>query len=141
MIETHDLQKKYRACGALKGLSLTVPKGSAFALVGANGAGKTTLMKILMNLLMASSGIAEVMGVDSRLLSYEQFRRIGYVSENQELPGRLAVAAYLNYLRPFYPDWDLHLERDFLARFKLPADRKIQNLSHVEILRSKTNTG
>lgn len=130
MIQTHELKKNYRTCGALKGLTLTVREGSAFALVGANGAGKTTLIKILMNLVEATSGSAEVMGVDSRRLSREQFRRIGYVSENQELPGRLAVAAYLKYLRPFYPEWDPTLERDILAQFKLPGDRRIQELSH-----------
>ncbi len=130
MIQTNELKKNYRTCGALKGLSLTVREGSAFALVGANGAGKTTLIKILMNLVEATSGNAEVMGVDSRRLSPEQFRRVGYVSENQELPGRLAVSAYLKYLRPFYPEWDPSLEQEILAQFKLPSNRKIQELSH-----------
>jgi ABC-2 type transport system ATP-binding protein len=130
MIRTHELNKHYRNFGALNDLSMTVCEGSAFALVGANGAGKTTLIKILMNLIEPSSGKAELMGVDSRRLSREQFRGIGYVSENQELPGRLAVASYLKYLRAFYPEWDLTLERDILAQFKLPGDRKIQELSH-----------
>ena len=130
MIETHGLSKNYRSCGALRALSLKVPGGSAFALVGANGAGKTTLIKILMNLIQATSGTAHVFGVDSRQLSPQQFRRIGYVSENQELPGRLTVSGYLNYLRPFYPDWDVALEREIVQRFKLPGDRKINELSH-----------
>ena len=130
MIETHGLSKNYRSCGALRALSLKVPEGSAFALVGANGAGKTTLIKILMNLIRATSGTAHVFGVDSRQLSPQQFRRIGYVSENQELPGRLTVSGYLNYLRPFYPDWDFALEREIVQRFKLPRDRKINELSH-----------
>jgi ABC-2 type transport system ATP-binding protein len=107
-----------------------VPEGSAFALVGANGAGKTTLIKILMNLIQATSGTAHVLGVDSRELAPQQFQRIGYVSENQELPGRLTVSAYLNYLRPFYPEWDIALEEELAQRFKLPADRKINELSH-----------
>lgn len=130
MIETHGLSKNYRSCGALLALSLKVPEGSAFALVGANGAGKTTLIKILMNLIQATSGNAHVFGVDSRQLSPQQFRRIGYVSENQELPGRLTVSGYLNYLRPFYPDWDVALEGEIVQRFKLPRDRKINELSH-----------
>jgi len=70
------------------------------------------------------------LGVDSRQLLPQQFRRIGYVSENQELPGRLTVSGYLNYLRPFYPDWDIALEREITQRFKLPGDRKINELSH-----------
>lgn len=130
MIETHGLSKNYGSCGALRALSLKVPEGSAFALVGANGAGKTTLIKILMNLIQATSGTAHVFGVDSRQVSPQQFRRIGYVSENQELPGRLTVSGYLNYLRPFYPDWDVALEREIVQRFKLPGGRKINELSH-----------
>ena len=130
MIETHGLSKNYRNCGALRALSFKVPEGSAFALVGANGAGKTTLIKILMNLIQATSGTAYVLGVDSRQLSPQQFRRIGYVSENQESPGKLTVSRYLNYLRRFYPDWDIALEREIAERFKLPTDRKINELSH-----------
>lgn len=130
MIETRGLSKNYKNCGALRDLSIKVPEGSAFALVGANGAGKTTLIKILMNLIQASSGTAEVLGIDTRQLSPQEFRRIGYVSENQELPGRLSASDYLNYLRPFYPDWDIALEREIVQQFRLPGDRKINELSH-----------
>lgn len=130
MIELRNLTKKYRNHGALKNLSLRVPEGSAFLIVGANGAGKTTMIKILMNLLEATSGVAEIFGVDSRRLSPKELQRIGYVSENQELPGRLTVEEYLNYLRPFYSAWDKHLEAETLRQFRLPGDRKINELSH-----------
>ena len=130
MIEVRNLTKKYRNQGALKDLSLSVPEGSAFLIVGANGAGKTTMIKILMNLLEATSGVAEIFGLDSRRLSPKELERIGYVSENQELPGRLTVEEYLNYLRPFYSDWDKHLEAETLRQFRLPGDRKINELSH-----------
>jgi ABC-2 type transport system ATP-binding protein len=130
MIEVRNLTKRYRNHGALKDLSLSVPEGSAFLIVGANGAGKTTMIKILMNLLEATSGVAEIFGVDSRRLSPKELERIGYVSENQELPGRLTVEEYLNYLRPFYSDWDKHLEKETLKQFRLHGDRKINELSH-----------
>ena len=111
MIATQNLCKSYRHHGALKDLTLRVPEGSAFALVGANGAGKTTLIKILMNLIEASAGEASVLGVDSRQLSPRELRRIGYVSENQELPSRLTVCQYLRYLRGFYPEWSVARNR------------------------------
>src|ERR1700692_3262202 len=130
MIEIRNLTKRYKNHGALKGLSLTVPEGSAFLIVGANGAGKTTMIKILMNLLEATSGTAEIFGVDSRRLSPKELERIGYVSEHQELPGKLTVEEYLNYLRPFYSDWDKHLEAETLRQFRLPRDRRINELSH-----------
>jgi ABC-2 type transport system ATP-binding protein len=130
MIEICELSKQYKNHNALRNLSLHVPEGSAFVVVGPNGAGKTTMIKILMNLLEATSGTAEIFGVDSRRLSPKELAQIGYVSENQELPGRLTVAEYLNYLRPFYPQWDRQLEAETLKQFRLPGDRKINELSH-----------
>lgn len=130
MIEIQKLSKNYKSEGALRDLSLRVPEGSAFVVVGANGAGKTTMIKILMNLLEATSGTATVLGVDSRKLSPKEFARIGYVSENQKLPGKLTVAEFLNYLRPFYSQWDKQLESETLKQFRLPGDRKIDELSH-----------
>ena len=79
-------------------------KAASTRLVGPNGAGKTTCIKILMNLLRASSGHAEVLGHDSRRLSPQDFAQIGYVSENQELPEWMTLEYFLAYLKPFYPD-------------------------------------
>ena len=110
MVETQNLSKRYKHHGALLNVSLQVPEGSASVLVGPNGAGKTTLLKILMNLIEATSGTTVILGVDSRRLSPKEFSQIGYVSENQELPGRLSVAEYRDYLKPFNPTWDTQLE-------------------------------
>lgn len=130
MIEVENLHKKFRRCEALRGLSFTVPQGSAFALIGANGAGKTTVIKVLMNILEPSSGHATLLGVDSRKLSSQELAQIGYVSENQDMPARLTVAEYVEYLRPFYSTWDRDLERDTMRQLRLPPDRKIGDLSH-----------
>src|SRR5437588_3966805 len=89
IVEVHDLWKRYGRFDALRGLEFGIPEGSAFALVGPNGAGKTTTIKILVNLLKPWRGDATVLGVDSRTLSPKELADIGYVSENQELPGRL----------------------------------------------------
>jgi ABC-2 type transport system ATP-binding protein len=114
----------------VRGISLAVPEGNIYALIGANGAGKSTTIKTLLNILTPTSGRAEVLGVDSRRLSPIEFAKIGYVSENQELPRRLTVGAYLEYLRPFYPTWDRSLERSLVSDLQLPIDRKIRDLSH-----------
>src|SRR5688572_11081060 len=130
IVETHDLWKAYGRHDALRGLSLSVPEGSAFALIGANGAGKTTTLKVLMNLLEPSRGHATVLGVDSRRLAPRELAQIGYVSENQDMPQRLTVAQFLDHLRPLYRTWDLELERSILAALRLPPDRKIRDLTH-----------
>lgn len=130
MIRANNLWKQYGHHDALQGLSFSVPDGSAFALIGANGAGKTTTIKMLMNILEPTRGTATVLGVDSRKLSPRELSRIGYVSENQEMPLSLTVDEYLAYLRPFYPKWDVNLERVLRRQLRLPGDRKIGNLSH-----------
>ena len=130
IIETHDLRKAYGRHEALRGLDLSVPEGSAFALIGANGAGKTTTIKVLMNLLEPSQGSATVLGVDSRRLAPRELAQIGYVSENQDMPDRLTVAQFLDHLRPMYRTWDTELERSILASLRLPPDRRIRDLSH-----------
>src|SRR5712692_816544 len=123
MIRANNLWKKFRRCEALKGLSFSVPEGSAFALIGANGAGKTTAIKVLMNILEPTAGSATVLGVDSRQISPRELRQIGYVSENQDMPERLTVAEHLDYLRPFYPRWDLGLEALIRSQLRLPPER------------------
>jgi ABC-2 type transport system ATP-binding protein len=129
-IQTTDLRKAYGRNGVLRGLNLSVAEGSALALIGANGAGKTTTIKVLMNILAPSAGTATVLGVDSRRLSRREFAQIGYVSENQRMPGRLTVAQYLTYLRSFYANWDGDLEHSILTQLRLPPEGKIRDLSH-----------
>jgi ABC-2 type transport system ATP-binding protein len=130
IVTVHDLWKRYGHFDALHGLEFGVPEGSAFALLGPNGAGKTTTIKILVNLLEPSRGRAAILGVDSRSISPRELAEIGYVSENQDLPGRLTVEDYLDYLRPFYRRWDHALEMSMRRDMQLPATRRIQDLSH-----------
>jgi len=130
MIQVNQLWKKFGRHEALQGLSFAVPQGSAYALIGANGAGKTTTIKVLMNILEPTRGSATVLGVDSRRISPRELNRIGYVSENQDMPERLSVGEYLDYLRPFYARWDRELEKTIRRQLGLPAERRISDLSH-----------
>jgi ABC-2 type transport system ATP-binding protein len=136
IIETNQLSRRYGRTEALRGLTLAVPAGSVFALLGANGAGKTTAIKVLMNLLPPSTGEARVLGVDSRRLGPAQLAQIGYVSENQKLPLWMTVRQLLDYWRPFYPTWDRALESELLGQFELPAERKLQNLSRGMLMKA-----
>jgi len=128
-IRTEQLSKSYFRVEALDNLSLEVPEGAIYALVGPNGAGKTTAIKILMNLVGASSGRAEILGMDCRRVRGKVYEQIGYVSENQEIPEWMKVGALLDYVRDFYPTWDVELENTLVKQFDLPRDRKIKALS------------
>lgn len=130
IIETTNLCKRYRRVDVLRNINLQVPEGAAFALVGTNGAGKTTTMRTLVNILQPTSGVATVLGKDSRHLRPEDFEQIGYVSESQELPERLSIAEYFDYLRPLYSRWDRGLEDTLRRRMQLPPTRLLSKLSH-----------
>ena len=128
-IRTECLKKSFGKTVAVNGVDLAVPEGAIYALVGANGAGKTTLIKLLMNILHPTAGNAEVLGMASTKLAGKAFTRIGYVSENQELPDGMTVGGMLDYFRGFYPLWDCDLEKQLIRQLDLPLDRKLKHLS------------
>lgn len=130
MIQVENLWKKFGRHDALRGLTFNVPSGSAYALIGSNGAGKTTTIKTIMNILQPTRGRVTTLGVDSQALSPVHLAQIGYVSESQDMPGALTVEQYVGYLRPFYPRWDKDLEHEIRRQLRLPADRRIRDLSH-----------
>ena len=131
IVQTDNVWKKYGRFDALEGLSISVPEGSAFALIGANGAGKSTTIKLLMNMIAPTRGQATVLGVDSQKLSPRELAQIGYVSENQKMPGRMTVAGYIEYLRGFYPNWDRALEAEILEQLVVEAKRVGLSLKDV----------
>jgi ABC-2 type transport system ATP-binding protein len=130
IIEASGLWKTYGGFDALRGLDLSVPEGSVFALLGANGAGKTTAIRVLLNIITATRGTATVLGVNSRAIGPATLRQIGYVSESQALPARLRVDDFFTYVRSLYPTWQRGLERQLRRQLGLPADRRIGALSH-----------
>ena len=129
IIQTQQLSRRFGKTLAVRRLSLDVPEGSIFALMGANGAGKTTTIKMLMNMIRPSSGLATVMGTQSLRLGPREFTRIGYVSENQELPDWMTVQQLIDFCRPLYPAWDRDLCRHLVRQFDLPLTLKIKRFS------------
>jgi ABC-2 type transport system ATP-binding protein len=128
-LRTERLTKVFRHVDAVRELSIEAPEGSVFALLGPNGAGKTTAIKTLLNIHQPTAGRAELLGVDSRALGAGEFARIGYVSENQQIPEWMKVGAFLSYCREFYPDWSDQDAADLVRLFELPLDRKLRHLS------------
>ena len=128
-IETAGLTRRFGRVAAVNQLDLRVPARSIFGLVGPNGAGKTTLIKVLMNLLKPTSGVATVLGKDSRRLSASDFQRIGYISENQRLPLWMTPAELLAFCRPLYPAWSDARARTLMDDLNLPDSAPLRSLS------------
>ena len=76
MIELINLVKKFGDLVAVNDVTLTVPRGEFFAMLGPNAAGKTTTLKILAGLMKPTSGCARVCGFDMQLQPLEARRRI-----------------------------------------------------------------
>ncbi|MCU1327832.1 MAG: transporter related protein [Bryobacterales bacterium] len=128
-IRCEDVSKRFRGVQALDRFSLEVPEGAVYGLLGPNGAGKSTAIKTLMNVIRADNGRVEIFGVPSQVLSPREFAKIGYVSENQQLPDWMTVGYFMAYMKPFYPAWDDARAEQLLREFDLPLDRQIRNLS------------
>src|SRR5215210_2368848 len=76
---TGTLRRKWKNVEAVKGVSFGIEQGELFGLLGPNGAGKTTTIKMLITLLIPTSGTAKVLGYDVVKDAREVRKRIGYV--------------------------------------------------------------
>ncbi len=97
MIEIKNLSKRYGKIEAVKNVDFSVKNGEIFCLLGSNGAGKTTIIKILIDLLEASSGEALIDGKSMRddVMSKMLF---GYLPEQPHLYKRLTGREFLNIM-------------------------------------------
>ena len=129
VIHVLDLTHRFGAKTALDSVSLSLPRGAVYGLVGANGAGKTTLIKHILGLLRAESGSVRVFGIDPVADPVAVLSRIGYLSEENDIPGWMRVDELMRYSRAFYPAWDDAYAEELRQTFALEPAAKIQNLS------------
>lgn len=97
-----DLVKEFSGEKAVDGLSFSVERGEIFGLVGPDGAGKTTTIRMLVGVLLPSSGTAEVVGFDIVRQPEEIKKRIGYMSQKFSLYGELSVQENLDFFADLY---------------------------------------
>ena len=82
VIAVDRLSRRFGPKQALDGVSVRVPRGSVFGLVGANGAGKTTLIRTLLGLITIDAGSGEVLGLDIRARRLDIRQRVGFMPAN-----------------------------------------------------------
>ena len=131
-IEIKSLSRRFGSKLALDNVSLTVSHGVVFGLVGENGAGKTTLIKHILGLLKAQSGSVSVFGPDPVTDPAGVLGRIGYLSEQRDLPLWIRVDELLRYTQAYYPKWDAAYAEQLRQQFGLDPAAKIKNLSRGE---------
>jgi len=135
MIELVNLVKKYGDLTAVNDISLTIPRGEFFAMLGPNAAGKTTTLKILAGLMRPTSGCARVCGFDMQLQPLEARRRIAYVPDFPFLYDKLTAWEFFRFTGQLFQMADARIEsnaQELITRFHLEdfVNRPLESLSH-----------
>jgi len=129
VVSIANLSRKFGSKAALSNVSLEVPRGCVLGLVGENGAGKTTLIKHILGLLRAETGSVRVFGLDPVSNPVSVLGRIGYLSEQPDLPGWMRVDELIRYTQAFYPKWDTRYAGELRREFGLDPSARIKTLS------------
>lgn len=129
VVAVTDLSRRFGSKTVLDNVSLYAPRGSVFGLVGENGAGKTTLIKHILGLLRAEAGSVRIFDMDPVKESVSVLGRIGYLSEQPDLPGWMRVDELIRYTQAFYPKWDPALAEEMRKTFGLDPSARVRTLS------------
>ncbi|MGD9853500.1 MAG: ABC transporter ATP-binding protein [Planctomycetaceae bacterium] len=129
VIHVEHLTRRFRRTVALDDVSLEIPAGIVLGLVGGNGAGKTTLIRHLLGLLKAQSGTVRVFGLDPVRDPVGVLGRIGYLSEDRDLPAWMRVDELLHFTQAYFSNWDEAYAARLRAMFDLDPKQRVKSLS------------
>jgi ABC-2 type transport system ATP-binding protein len=136
VVEIHRLTRRFGSTTALDDVSLTIPRGGVFGLIGENGAGKTTLIKHILGMFKAQAGSVCVFGLDPVQNPVGTLGRIGYLSEDRDLPDWMRVGELMHYTQAFFPTWDEAFAEELREMFDLGVNAKIKTLSRGQRARA-----
>jgi ABC-2 type transport system ATP-binding protein len=135
VIELINLVKKFGDLTAVNDISLTIPRGEFFAMLGLNAAGKTTTLKILAGLMKPTSGSARTCGFNVQTQPLEARQRIAYVPDFPFLYDKLTAWEFFRFTGQLFQMSDTHIEanaQELIARFHLAdfVNLPLESLSH-----------
>jgi ABC-2 type transport system ATP-binding protein len=129
VLQLTDVRKAYGTRPILNHLSLEVPEGSVFGLLGKNGAGKTTLIKTILGLLKPQEGQVRTLQDNPWDFQEATKERIGYVPQSDVMYPWLKVKELIAYTASFYAHWNSELVDRLLREWELEQEDKIGLLS------------
>lgn len=128
MIELKNTVKKFGDFTALDDITLTIPEGTAFGLLGSNGAGKSTLLRLLTGIYSPDGGTVQLDGKDV-FNNEEQKRRVFFVNDETVQFGSFTLKGLKDYYKGFYPNFSEEIYKKLVETVKLPENKKIDTFS------------
>jgi ABC-2 type transport system ATP-binding protein len=128
-LETEGLSVRYGRTRVIDGLTLAVPRGSVFALLGRNGAGKSSLLRVLLGQRPAAAGRVRLLGEDPWTRRTSLMARVGVVPEEPDAPPEMTAAQLSAFCARLQVRWDAPAVAERLRRFEVPGDRPFRSLS------------
>ena len=129
VISLQNVSRSFRNTKALDAVSLEVPAGTVFALLGENGAGKTTLIRILTGFLKADEGSATVLGESCSKSGTAIRRKIGYVSDTPAMYEWMTAEQIGWFTSAFYEEGFSNRYYELVTGFDVPGGVKLKNMS------------
>src|SRR5262245_4321828 len=136
IVEIRRVTRRFGSKTALDDVSLTVPRGGVFGLIGGHGAGTTTLIKHILGMLKAQTGSVSVFGLDPVQNPVGTLGRIGYLSEDRDLPNWMRVGELMRYTQAFFPTWDEKFAEELREAFDLDRLARVKTLSRGQRARA-----
>jgi len=129
VIEAEKLTKSYGSHRGIIEVDLAVEQGEVFGFLGPNGAGKTTTIRLLLDLIRPTSGVARVFGIESSADPVAIHRRIGYIPGEFTLYDRLTGGQTLEYFANLRGGVDRAYQQSLIERFELDPSRRFREYS------------
>ncbi len=130
MIIAENLTYKYPRASkpAISDLSLSMPAGRIYGLLGANGTGKSTLLYLVAGLLKPENGSLEYNGIPTYERRPSILAETFFVPEEINIPN-IKIATYIKHNAPFYPNFSKEQFNQYLTEFRLNGDMHIRHMS------------
>ncbi len=128
-IKAEGLSKAFGGIRALVSLNLEVPAGEVLGYLGPNGAGKTTTIRLLLGLIRATSGRAQIFGVDCQVDPVQAHRRVAYVPGEASLWPSLTGREALHLLGRVHGHIDDAYRDTLIERFQMDVSKRVRAYS------------
>ncbi len=129
VVELRGLTVRYGRRLVLDDVSLSVARGSVYALLGRNGVGKSSLLRCLLGQQRPSAGEARLFGQDAWRSRQALMERVGYVPEEPDAPPELSARELVLFCGRLNVRWDEAAVVGRLERFQVPLQTAFQRLS------------